>query len=205
MDYFDEQMVRRQRLLWTIATRRQLERWEPFVAAHQNRLTGRGQLESADIWAAEIEHHFALIAARNLLRALDLKPVTNVSVDPVMRTELIEGRDLHEHWVDNLPVFMVTPRVERPPRASGRAFATRNPDRGPYWWLGWGNKTGAQLLPNVSAPAVHDLLDAVETEVLAADESLRDFVPLRVPSPWIHENNEWWPKPQGAEGGPSRR
>jgi len=32
-DYFGPLMVNRQRLIWTIATRRQLERWEPFVAA----------------------------------------------------------------------------------------------------------------------------------------------------------------------------
>ena len=31
--YFSDLMVNRQRLLWTLATRRQLERWEPLVAA----------------------------------------------------------------------------------------------------------------------------------------------------------------------------
>ena len=32
-DYFDDLTVNRQRLLWTVAIRRQLERWEPPVAA----------------------------------------------------------------------------------------------------------------------------------------------------------------------------
>ena len=31
-EYFDQTMLNRQRLLWAVATRRQLERWEPLVA-----------------------------------------------------------------------------------------------------------------------------------------------------------------------------
>lgn len=191
-------MVNRQRLLWMIATRRQLERWEPYVAASVRRGMEGRQLDSAEIWSAEIEHHFALIAARHLLQALELKPATRVSIDSTLRAELIEGRDLHEHWPDNLPVFNVTPRVEQPPRRSGRAFAERNPDRGPYWWLGWSSKTGAQLLPNVSAPALHQVLDEVEAEVLADDAALTRFVPPRAPSPWLQQDGEWWPKAMNA-------
>jgi hypothetical protein len=72
------------------------------------------QLDDADIWLAAIEHHFILIGARNLFRALDLAPAANVSVDPTLRSELIEGRDLHEHWAENLPVFNMTPRQTQP-------------------------------------------------------------------------------------------
>ena len=189
-EYFGERMVNRQRLLWTIATRRQLERWEPYVAAAVLRSAEGRQLDSADIWSAEIEHHFALVAARHLLRALELKPATRVSIASTLRAELIEGRDLHEHWLDNLPVFNVSPRGAQPPRRSGRDFAERNPDRGPYWWLGWSNKTGAQLLPNVSAGALHQVLDAVEAEVLASDAALSRFMPPRAPSPWLQQNGE---------------
>lgn len=83
--YFDDTMSNRQRLLWTIATRRQLERWEPIVAAVvRGRLAGR-QPDGEDVWSAEIEHHFALIAARNLFRALDLPPSANVPVDQTLR------------------------------------------------------------------------------------------------------------------------
>lgn len=137
----------------------------------RGKLAGRPP-DGADVWSGEIEHHFALVAARNLMRALDLAPATSVSVNPTLRAELIEGRDLHEHWPENLPVFNVTPRVAQPRYPSGKNFADRNPDRGPYWWLGWSNKTGAQLLPHVSAAALHQLLDAVEAEVLANDDSL---------------------------------
>ena len=127
-NYFDDVMINRQRLLFAIATRRQLDRWEPIVAAHVRRLMGDRQLDDPDIWAAEIEHHFLLIAARNLLRALELPPSTNVTVDQTLRAELIEGRDLHEHWTENLPIFNVRPRPAQPPRRSGRDFAARNPD-----------------------------------------------------------------------------
>lgn len=194
-DYFDDTMVNRQRLLWTIATRRQLERWEPFVASSVR--AGR-ELDGVDVWAAEIEHHFALVAAHHLFQALDLPPATSVPVDPTLRGELIEGRHLHEHWPDNMPVFMVTPRPTQAPRRSGRDFADRNPDHGPYWWLGWNAKTGARLLPNVPAPELHQLLDAVEAEVLMKDPTLSDYVPRRAPSPWLHVNSEWWPKTDEA-------
>jgi hypothetical protein len=97
--YFNELMTNRQRLLW-VATRRQLERWELLVAADMRAALGRGPaLADADIWHAAIEHHFVLIAARNLVRALeDLAPPTGVVLDRAMRAELVGGRDLLEHW-----------------------------------------------------------------------------------------------------------
>ena len=186
-------MVNRERLVWTVATRRQLERWEPLVALSVRRSFDDQQLEKADIWAAEIEHHFLLIAGRHLLQALDLDPMSNVSVDPTLRNELKEGRDLHEHWFDNLPVFNVRPRVQQPPRKSGRDFAARNPERGPYWWLGWNSKTGPKILPHVHAPELHRVLDDVEAEVLTDDPTLSQYVPPRAPSPWRLENGNWWP------------
>jgi len=101
---------------------------------------------------------------------------------------------VHEHWPDNMPVFMVTPRTAEPPRQSGKDFAARNPKQGPYFWLSWRNRTGARLLPHVSAPALHELLDAVEAEVIASDAALRRFVPPRASSPWLPKAGEWWPK-----------
>jgi hypothetical protein len=193
-EYFDDTMRDRQRLLWGVATRRQLERWEPLVAAFwRTSLAGR-HADGALVWAAEIEHHFALIAAHHLLDALELPPASDVPIDPILRDELAQRRDLLEHWEDNLPVFMVTPRPGQPPRRSGRGFAARNPGLSPYWWLRFDNKRGALLMPKAPAPTLHSLLDAVEAEVLAGDPGLADYVPPRAPSPWIHENGEWWPK-----------
>ena len=184
-------------LRWAIATRRQLERWEPYVAAA---LRDDG-LEDADIWLAETEHHFALVAAAHLIQAVEkLAPTRGIAIDPTIRQELIEGRDLHEHWYENVPVFNVV-RFHRgkrlpsePPRPSGRDFAARNPGVSPYSWLRFRNKTGPMLLPHVSAPALHEFVDAVEADVLARDESLARFVPERAPSPWVVEDGEWWPR-----------
>jgi len=197
-DYFDGEMLNRQRLFWVVATRRQLERWEPLVAS-VIRLNLLDSLvpDCVTVWTAQMEHHFALIAARNLLKALDLDPPMKVSVDPTLRSELIEGRDLHEHWVENMPIFNVTPRPARPKYRSGKDFAQRHPDKGPYWWLDWSNKTGARLMPNVPAPVLHALLDEIEAEVLNDDPDLQRCLPPRAPSPWIYENGEWWPKPEG--------
>ena len=192
-DYFSPLGVNRERLAWAVATRRQLERWEPLVAENLRRSFQDGQLDDVEIWAAQREHHFALIAARHLLETLDLEPKSEVVVDATLRAELKEGRDLHEHWKENLPIFNVKPRVEEPRHKTGRSFAERNPDRSPYWWLGWSNKTGAQLLPNVTAPELHKVLDAVESEVLTAFPDLARFVPPREPSPWLHKDGEWWP------------
>ena len=94
-NYFDQTMVNRQRLLWAVATRRQLERWEPLVASvvRVDSLVP----DCVTVWSAATEHHFALIAARNLIRAAELPQPMAVSVDDTLRAELIEGRDLHEH------------------------------------------------------------------------------------------------------------
>jgi hypothetical protein len=198
-DYFDELMVNRQRLLWVIATRRQLERWEPIVAEIVREGMAGHPPDGADVWSAEIERHFSLLAARNLFRALDRPPpATTVSVDPTLRAELIEGRDLHEHWVENMPVFNVSPRVAQARYPSGKRFSARNPDSGPYSQFAWNPKTGARLLPHVSARALHQLLDAVETDVLANDSALAEYVPPRAPSPWLRQNSEWWPRADDA-------
>jgi hypothetical protein len=195
-DYFDKRTLNRQRLFWALATREQLARWEPLVASSllQQLQENSDGLDDTEIWLAQMEHHFVLVAARNLVQALELAPASRVVINPTMRAELIEGRDLLEHWSENMPIFNVTPRPAQPRYRSGKDFAARNPRHRPYWWLGWSNKTGARLMPHVHAPALHDLLDAVEKEVLADDESLKRFVPPRAPSPWVRENGEWWPK-----------
>ena len=195
--YFDELGVNRQLLIWAIATRRQLGRWELLVAANlRAQYKGAPPFPDALIWEVATEHHFLQIAARNLIRAIDLATPT-VPIEPTIRAELIEGRNLHEHWVENAPVFLVTPRTEEPKHRSAKAFAARNPGRGPYWWLGWNNTDGPMILPNVPAHAVHELVDRVEATVLARDYGLRRFIPPRQPSPWLGDESgkdRWWPR-----------
>jgi hypothetical protein len=93
------------------------------------------------------------------------------------------------------PSLNVSPRPTKPPHRSGREFAKRNLDRGPYFWLSWNSKEGALIQPHVTAPAVHQLLDSVEADVLSKDASLSAYVLPRPPSPWINEKGEWWPRP----------
>jgi hypothetical protein len=192
--YFDEPMLSRQRLLWAIATRRQLERWEALLAAEIRDGFARRKTPVADIWASSMEHHFALVAAKHLIRALELPPAATITVDPTLRSELIEGRDLHEHWDENMPVFNVTPRVAQPRYPTGKSFAARNPDGSPYSWFSFDSKKGPLLLPNVSAFDVHELLDEVERVVMASNSSLANFVPPRASSPWKFHDGNWWPK-----------
>ena len=110
-----------------------------------------------------------------------------------------QGRDLHEHWVENMPVFNQRPRVAQPGHKSGRDFAANNPDRGPYWWLGFDLTSGPLLMPHVPAPVLHQLLDTVEAEVLASDPALNRFLLPRAPSPWLHHDGEWWPTAEDAD------
>ena len=72
-DYFNAGMRNRERLRWTLATRRQLERWEPLVAAFLLAKWARQTSDDPSLWAAEAEHHFALVAAHHLFQALDLE------------------------------------------------------------------------------------------------------------------------------------
>lgn len=191
--YFDERMANRQRLLWAVATRRQLERWEPLVAASVRAHLRRGPaFEDAAIWHAAIEHHFVLVAARHLVEALELDPPTSVTLDPTIRDELVDGRNLLEHWVEGMPVFNMRPRTTVPRRS--QRFADRNPKEGPYEWLAWSNTNGAEVMPHVSAFELHDLLDAVEDDVLGKDAELARFIEPRLPSPWVQGEFGWLPK-----------
>lgn len=193
-DYFSDVSLNRQLLLWAVAARRQLERWEPLVAAHVRANLGGGpRLPDAEIWQAQIEHHFALVAARNLLHAIDLANDYRIPLQPILRQELIDGRDLLEHWKENLPIFNTTPRPAEPKYPSGKRFAARHPRRTPYYWLSWTNTRGAMLLPDAAAPDLHELIDRVEATVLGKDPQLARFVPPRPESPWTESEGEWWP------------
>lgn len=192
--YFDEPMLSRQRLVWALATRRQLERWELYIARDMAlALRDRGHLDGVDHWTAESEHHLLLVAARNMLGALEIPPASAVEIDKTTRAEIIEGRDLLEHWRENMPIFNARPRPKNPARRTGRAFAKRNPREGPFEPVAWSSLHGASVMPNVTASALHEIIDAVEAEAIAASPDLARFVPPRAPSPWRRERGQWWP------------
>jgi hypothetical protein len=180
-------------LSWAVATRLQLDRWEALVAQHlRNELHDHARSSGGLIWQAQFEHHFCLIAARHLLRALDMSGL-KVVVDGVLRDEIVEGRDLLEHWDENMPVFNAQPRARQAGRKTGNAFAERNPRHGPYWWLGWDYKVGPKLLPHVPSASVRALLDEVEACVLQDAPELSEYLLPRSDSPWL---DDWSPRPR---------
>lgn len=196
-EYFSGLMARRQALLWAIATRRQLDRWEALVAS-----IVREQVSAAGtvVWEAEVERHFALIAGRNLLWALDL-PGSEVVVDRSALETVKNLRDVHEHWNENMPVFNVSPLQEAPPRKSGQTLAAQEPDRTPFSQFAWNSTEGPMLWSGLPAATLRAVLDEIEEQVLAADPSLERFRPPRAPSPWLGEAagaDRWWPLQQAA-------
>lgn len=183
-DYFSPAMQDRTLMIWSIACRRQLERWEPLVAEYL-RLTLANESPSGRlVWDANIEHHLLLVACHNLVKAID-KFDADIPIDPVVKAELTQVRDLLEHWHENMPIFNVKPRQSEPKYPSGKAFTERNPGRSPYWWLYWDskeNQTGVTI--NVSARAVYELVEKVQRYVFERDPGLIRFVPEE----WLPED-----------------
>ena len=195
-EYFDPVMVNRQRLLWSVAVRQELERWEPYVArnVHLHLVDKRPGLAGDEVWQAQIEHHLLLVAANNLLTAIDLKGPHSVRVQQTTRDELVQARDLHEHWRENMPIFNVTPRQRQSKYRCAQAYAARYSRRSPYDPLARNSGRGALVTPDVPAPALHRILDRLQRAVLKADPELARLVPGRHESPWIEINGEVWPR-----------
>ena len=191
--YFDVQTLNAQLLFWGGATRTQLDRWEPLVAEIVRegfaKIGPRGGL----VWRARMERHFCLIAAGHLVKVLD-KGQFGIPIDQVLRAELIEGRDLQEHWHENMPIFNA--KIGQPQHRSGLDFAQRNSTGRPYSWANWSSKVGAQLLPHVAATDVHGLIDRCEEYAIRVAPNLAPFRTPRAPSPWIEtpESSGWWPR-----------
>jgi len=201
--YFDT-ASERQPLFWACAVRVQLGRWEPLVAKHALQTLAPNLRPPPDppivmaeheYWDGERERHLLLIAARNLLLSLGLLDNPPV-VDSNMRSELIEARDLNEHWLENMGIFNVHPRPREPKYRSGKEFAERNPRSGPYCWWAWSLNQGPLVTPNVPAATVHNLCDQVIDAVISDDSAIAGYVPRTYPSPWhprANSSDPWWP------------
>ncbi len=167
------------------------------MAANMKAEFGGPPFERALIWQAEIERHFLLIAARNLIRAIDDLGTLQIPIEPTLSAELVDGRNLHEHWDENMPIFNVTPRPAEPTHGSGKNFAKRNPDRSPFSRLNWNSTEGAMVLPKVPASVMYEIVDRVEEAVTEKDATLRRFILDPAPSPWLgetHGSDRWWPR-----------
>lgn len=181
--------------MWAVATRVQLERWEAMVARFAWELIDKINPDPYNIWQAQADHHFALVAARHLLRAIELDG-DRITVPALIAEEIKSGRDLLEHWDGNMPVFNVHPRTGTPERRSGKAFADRHPDGSPYNWLSYGNQTGPRLLPDLTAAELRDLLDVVQTRVLERQLDLERFIPPPGPPAFVRSQDQFrdlWP------------
>ena len=195
--YFEGVMPERQALVWAAAVRRQLERWEPLVARHTLLLLEPTRsMPTVVYFEGETERHLLLSALRNLLiaiRLMDHPPKVNRAV----ADEMIQTRDLNEHWDENMPVFAVTPRSRDPQWPSGKAFADRNRERSPYCWWAWDSQRGPLVSPNVSATQIHELVEATIVAAVAAEPQFAGIVADAAPRPWrtpVKEGDSWWPE-----------
>lgn len=190
-------------LLWSVASRTQLDIWEALVAANiANSLGWALEPPPSAFWQAKVAHHFALVAADHLLIAARTLAPELKGVPQVARLEIEEGRDLMEHWPENEPVFNMQPRAQEPPRSTGQRFAARNPGRTPYLqWLHWTSADGAMLMPHVPASALHAIIDRAQRRVLDSAATMTRYVTPRPPSPWVDEpqSNGWWPRVENTE------
>ena len=190
-------MPERQALVWAAAVRRQLERWEPLVAMHtQLVLDPRRSMPTAVYFEGETERHLLLSAIRNLLKAIGLMDHPP-DVDHAVAEEIIQTRDLNEHWDRNIPVFAVAPRTRQPERKSGKAFVVRNPQRSPYCWWAWDSQRGPLVSPNVSATEIHELVEETIVAAVAAEPQFAGIVADAAPRPWrkpVKEGDSWWPE-----------
>jgi len=110
------------------------------------------------MWEGETERHFVLVAADHLIKALEMFD-SPPPIEPMVKAELAEARDLNEHWDENLPHFHVSSRPGALTHRTGRSFEARNPRAGPYNWWSWDGDKGLLVTPSVSGEQVHELVE----------------------------------------------
>lgn len=194
--FFDPSELQTAAYSWAIATRIQLDRWEPLVARYVSMGFKKEKQPGTLIWQARFEHHFLLIAAAHFVRSTKLagKP----DLVGKIRKQVVAGRDLHEHWFENMPIFNMKPRTQEPSHPSGQGFAERNPERSPYFPLAWDSHRGPMIQPDLPAAKVHAAVTAVMSWAESERSDLTRFVLPREPSPWVGEEagkDHWWPRP----------
>jgi hypothetical protein len=194
--YFDGLSGARQVVWWSVATRLPLEELEASVAADVARsfAPGAPEADGHAIWHEQRCHCAALFGARNILRAVALLDPP-LRVEEALASEIKSGRDLWEHWDQNMPIFNTRGSQEVPPRTSGKRFKKRHPGHSPYG-SAWTSREGVLLTPALSAHDIHALLDQAETCAVTVHPPLVDYIPARAPSPWIDNPDVegYWPR-----------
>jgi hypothetical protein len=189
-------------LRWCLATRRQLDRWEELLAQMMLISVRNEKPPGALVWEVRMEHHFALVAADNLRRALNRVQQTGFLKDLHQDIELL--RHLHEHWDAQEDVFANAANPGPVLNKTAAAFHERHPGRSPYGFFNFKGKTGPQLGPAVNAWELRSALDRIEERAIEVSPDLAPFLTPRPPSPWVCDDyDNWWPNPAGPTPNPA--
>lgn len=200
--YFSDTLAGfREPLLSAVAVRIQLGRWEPLVAKHALASLDRSNntpppepmtITIEEMWRMQVEHRSLLIAARSLVHGMEMLDPP-LPIDSDVRADIIDVRDLLEHWVENMPIFNTTPTPRTPAYRSGKAFLARHPRSSPYTWSRWDTQSGPLLTPDVNGETLRELADATTQAVLAAHPEMADGVPEVPYTGWQFFKGSWWP------------
>jgi len=127
----DDTMQNRQMMLWIRGTLRQVRRWEIALAVNIRAQLANQSPEPHEIWDAQIERHLALVAANNLLRAIDNADGRFTTMPGDMARDIRNQRDLQEHWDEQWPAFYNSTKPG-PLKRGGTVFAASYPGSSPY-------------------------------------------------------------------------
>lgn len=192
----DDTMQNRQVMFWLLAVRSHLRSWEVVVAKCVKADLNDQSRSDALIWQAQLTRHMTFVSAFNLVRALKNADQRFQTMPEDMAAEMEVQRHVQEHWDEQWPSFY-NASDPGPLTRSGKTFAERHPGKSPYDFLSWDSQTGPRLAPGLTVPAVHEFLNELQAEVLAAAPDLERFIPPEVPSPWMGSDsgdNQWWPR-----------
>lgn len=194
IEYWTPSARQREVAYWAQSAQVQLDKWEALAAQDMRDEFYSDIEDDSKAWRVPMEEHFALIAAAQLICAMQFASCP-VHIDETVRVEIPAGRDMREHWSDNMPFFNQKHRPGEPKRKSGQEFAKRNPKASPYWSARWDNGVGLKLLPNVPVGDVRRLIVAAKRWIEEVQPMLTRFFTEPEPSPWTGGDgpDRWWP------------
>ncbi len=172
--FFKEASAARQALLWSIATRRQLDRWADVVDQIVESMQLGEDIDGRLVWKAEAERHLALVAAGNVATALKLPTNTATPTDADLIPTLEALRNVSEHWDQQMPYFNVQPH-EGEAHLSGRVLVGQDPQRTPFAQFA---RYGSDdlLWADVPASRVRAMLDDIERQIIEQHPTLADYL-----------------------------